>query len=78
MIYELVIEKKNHLARIISWSNHGTRNKKGATKEDISAIQKKIAKRYKPQGVDTKKYCGIINLKEDPMDIQKQLRDEWE
>lgn len=27
---------------------------------------------------DAFKYCGIIKLKEDPMAIQKQMRDEWE
>ncbi len=29
------------------------------------------------KGVDTKKYCGVIKLKEDPLAIQKRLRDEW-
>jgi hypothetical protein len=52
--------------------------KKGATKKELAAIQNKIAKRHKPKGVDTLKYCGIINLKEDPLEIQKKLRDEWQ
>lgn len=30
------------------------------------------------KGVDTKKFCGVIKLKEDPMAIQKKLRDEWQ
>lgn len=29
------------------------------------------------KGVDTKKYCGVLKLKEDPLTIQKKLRDEW-
>jgi hypothetical protein len=29
------------------------------------------------KGVDTKKFCGVIKLKEDPMAIQKRLRNEW-
>lgn len=29
------------------------------------------------EGVDTLKYCGIITLKEEPLVIQKRLRDEW-
>lgn len=29
------------------------------------------------KGVDTLKYCGILKLKEDPLAIQKKLRDEW-
>ena len=30
------------------------------------------------KGVDTKKFCGILKLKEDPLAIQKKLRDEWQ
>ena len=30
------------------------------------------------KSVDTKKFCGVIKLKEDPMTIQKKLRDEWQ
>lgn len=29
------------------------------------------------KGVDTVKFCGVIKLKEDPLVIQKKLRDEW-
>ena len=29
------------------------------------------------KGVNTLKYCGVLNLKEDPLTIQKKLRDEW-
>ncbi len=29
------------------------------------------------KGVNTMKYCGVIKLKEDPLAIQKRLRDEW-
>jgi len=27
--------------------------------------------------VDTRKFCGVLKLKEDPLTIQKRLRDEW-
>ena len=30
------------------------------------------------KGVDTLKYCGVLKLKEDPLAIQKKLRDEWQ
>lgn len=30
------------------------------------------------KGVNTLKYCGVIKLKEKPLDIQKRLRDEWQ
>ena len=29
------------------------------------------------KGVNTLKYCGVIKLNEDPLVIQKRLRDEW-
>lgn len=49
--------------------------KKGASKQRMSAILKKLQTK---KGVDTKKYCGTIKLKQDALVIQKQLRDEWE
>ena len=45
--------------------------KKGATKKEMESITKKL---QKPCGVNTKKYCGTIKLKEDPLTIQKQMR----
>ena len=30
------------------------------------------------KGVNTLKYCGVIKLNEDPLIIQKRLRDEWQ
>lgn len=29
------------------------------------------------KGLDTKKYCGKLKIEEDPLMIQKRLRDEW-
>jgi len=49
--------------------------KKGANKKEMDNISAKI---QISKGVDTKKYCGSIKLKEDPLVIQKQMRDEWE
>ena len=48
--------------------------KKGTNKKEMDIIfeQLKITK-----GVNTKKYCGTVKLKEDPLEIQKQLRNEW-
>ena len=48
--------------------------KKGASKKEMQNISKKL---QKLTGADTKKYYGVIKLKEDPMVIQKQMRDEW-
>ena len=50
--------------------------KKGASKKDIEALRKKLERRPS-KGVDTKKYCGVIKLREDPLEIQKKMRDEW-
>jgi len=49
--------------------------KKGATKKEMDLISEKLRV---AKGVDTKKYCGTIKLAEDPMVIQKKMRDEWE
>jgi hypothetical protein len=49
--------------------------KKGANKKEMLNIEKKLSK---SSGVNTKKYCGVIALKEDPLEIQKKLRDEWQ
>ncbi|MDB5088920.1 MAG: hypothetical protein JWR09_2914 [Mucilaginibacter sp.] len=52
--------------------------KKGATKKDIEAIEKILYKEKPIGGFNAKKYNGIMNLKEDPLIIQKDLRNEWE
>jgi hypothetical protein len=49
--------------------------KKGADKKEMEAISEKLRS---PKGVDTKKYCGTIKLQEDPLTIQKKMRDEWQ
>lgn len=48
--------------------------KKGASKKEIDDISEKLKV---SKGVDTKKYCGIIKIKEEPLAIQKKMRDEW-
>ena len=48
--------------------------KKGASKTEMENISAKL---HVTKGVNTKKYCGVIKLKEDPLVIQKQMRDEW-
>ena len=52
--------------------------KKGATKKDIEAIEKSVFKEKSSGGFNAKKYNGIISFKEDPLTIQKELRNEWE
>ena len=51
--------------------------KKGASKKIIS---QKLTEAYSTikRGFEASKFCGVLNLKEDPLSIQKRLRDEWE
>jgi uncharacterized protein (UPF0335 family) len=51
--------------------------KKGASKKEIKAIERKIYKDATTVGFDAKKYNGVLTLKEDPMGIQTKLRNEW-
>ncbi len=51
--------------------------KKNAGKQEIAASEKKLYGRKAPGGFNVKKYNGVLKLKEDPLTIQKQLRDEW-
>ena len=51
---------------------------KGASKKDMDLINKKLNQLSSRKKLDAKKYCGVIKLKEDPLVIQKKLRDEWE
>lgn len=52
--------------------------KKGASRKEIEALEKKLYQQKSERGFNAKKYNGVIKLKSDPLDIQKQLRDEWE
>ena len=49
--------------------------KRGTRKQKVNETLSRLkgAKR-----LDAFKYCGILKLKEDPMEIQKRLRNEWE
>jgi len=51
---------------------------KGASKKDIDRINKQLSAIESGKKLDAKKYCGVIKLKEDPLTIQRKLRDEWE
>jgi hypothetical protein len=52
--------------------------KKGATQQEIEQINKKLGQMPLRKKLEAKKYCGVIKLKEDPLQIQKKLRDEWQ
>ncbi|MEO6639077.1 MAG: hypothetical protein ABIN25_12425 [Ginsengibacter sp.] len=50
----------------------------GATKKEIEEIEKKLSRETSKAGFNAKKYNGVISLKDDPLKLQKKLRDEWE
>lgn len=52
--------------------------KKGASKKEIERINKKLRLLPSRKKLDAKKYCGVIKLTEDPLIIQKKMRDDWE
>lgn len=52
--------------------------KQGATKKNIRSMLENLAKETKSKGVDVYKYVGKISLKKDALNIQRELRDEWE
>ncbi len=49
--------------------------KKDSDKKDIEEALSKVKSKKK---FDAYKYCGAVTLKEDPLAIQKRMRDEWE
>ncbi len=50
--------------------------KKGTSREKIRlALKKRLVK---IKGPDLKKYCGLLSLQEDPLEMQKKWRNEWE
>jgi len=50
--------------------------KYGSKKDSINKMLDRLSIKSR-RGVDTKKYSGIIKLKKDPLQIQKELRNEW-
>lgn len=52
--------------------------KQGDSKKSIRSILKNLAKESKSKGVDVYKYVGKISLKKDALNIQRELRNEWE
>ncbi len=52
--------------------------KRGASKKSIKNIWENLVKDLKPKGVDAYSFVGKISLKKDSLEIQKDLRSEWE
>ncbi|MDX1958987.1 MAG: hypothetical protein SFU98_10465 [Leptospiraceae bacterium] len=45
--------------------------------KDLKTSSKSKKEVVKPKLLNASKYCGILKLSEDPILIQKRLRDEW-
>jgi hypothetical protein len=52
--------------------------KYGSKKEAIKRLLDRLNQQTESYGIDAYKYCGVIKLEVDPMDIQSKLRDEWQ
>ena len=53
--------------------------KKGSDKKSIELLRSKLVDlKPKRRGIDAYKYCGVITLQGSPVDIQKNMRSEWE
>jgi hypothetical protein len=51
--------------------------KYGSKKEAIKRLLDRLNQQTESGGIDAYKYCGVLNLEVDPMDIQSKLRDNW-
>ena len=50
--------------------------KRGMKRKQINTILDRN-KRTTKKKLELEKYCGILKLSADPLDIQKELRNEW-
>jgi hypothetical protein len=52
--------------------------KYGADIKKIRSLLERLKNQKSRIGLDAYRYCGILTLAEEPLLIQKELRDEWE
>ena len=77
----LTVTKQQEMAKFVFLYKRQTMIavlKRGAAKTQVNSLWEKLLSRRAKEGIDAYKYCGVIQLKEDALDIQKKLRDEWE
>lgn len=51
--------------------------KSGDTKKNLKELLDTLLKEVSNKGVNTLKYCGKIKIKQDALQIQNKLRNEW-
>ena len=53
--------------------------KRGTKKQNIQQLLDHLNKqKRRSKGINAQKYCGILRLNIDPLEVQKTLRNEWE
>jgi hypothetical protein len=52
--------------------------KYGSDKKKIKSMLERLKKQKSNVGIDAYKYCGVITLADEPLLIQKEMRDEWQ
>ena len=52
--------------------------KYGLKKEAIKRLLDRLNQQVDDKGIDAYKYCGVLDIVEDPLEVQSNLRDEWE
>lgn len=51
---------------------------KNTTKKEFVKLLASIKRSKKTKGIDLSKHCGVLKLKKDALQIQKEMRNEWE
>jgi len=51
--------------------------KRGTDKNQVRIILDKLIKQRQVRKNDLSKYCGVLSLKQDPLTLQNNWRDEW-
>jgi len=53
--------------------------KSDSTPEYLDEVLKKLRiRRASKKGINAFKYCGVVELRDNPVSIQKRMRNEWE
>lgn len=52
--------------------------KKGTSQKKFEELLKRLVQDTTNEGVNIRKYAGKLHLKKDPLEIQKEMRSEWE
>ena len=51
--------------------------KRTTTRKQLAALLKGKKRTRKAKGVDVKSFAGKLKLEDDPLEIQKRMRDGW-